>query len=106
MRVQKRTVIPANSVMRLQCVLDEDMADYMVEPKANTKLFSARTMHRGGDQPKVCLINLGDHHIVMQRKQVVGTELEVEELLDENNLPVINRVDRDEDNLPVACGQD
>ncbi len=49
-------VIPPNSVVRLQCLLSEEMSEYKLDPKAKLKVLSSRSVRTSDKCPKVCLI--------------------------------------------------
>ncbi len=50
------TVIPPNSVVRLQCLLSEEMSEYKLNTKAKLKVLSSRSVCTSDVCPKVGLI--------------------------------------------------
>ena len=49
--------------MRVGAQLSESMAgEYIVKAATKGELLIPRTLHNGGDNPVLCLINLSDHY--------------------------------------------
>jgi hypothetical protein len=56
--------VPPNSVMRVGAQLSESLAgEYIVKAATKGEILIPRTLHKGGDNPVLCLINLSDHHV-------------------------------------------
>ena len=60
--------VPPNSVMRVGAQLSETMGgEYIVKAATKGEILIPRTMHKGGDNPVLCLINLSDHHVELEK---------------------------------------
>ena len=60
--------VPPNSVMRVGAQLSESMAgEYIVKAATKGELLIPRTLHNGGDNPVLCLINISDHYIEVEK---------------------------------------
>ena len=56
--------VPPNSVMRVGAQLSESMAgEYIVKAATKGELLIPWTLHNGGDNPVLCLINISDHYV-------------------------------------------
>ena len=56
--------VPPNLVMRVGAQLSESMAgEYIVKAATKGELLIPRTLHNGGDNPVLCLINISDHYV-------------------------------------------
>ncbi|XP_070546257.1 uncharacterized protein [Ptychodera flava] len=55
--LQGRTTTPPNSVVRAPCHLSQTLGEYMIEPILELQVIMPRTVHEGGQQPKVCFVN-------------------------------------------------
>ena len=70
--------IPPNSVMRVGAQLSESMAgEYFVKAATKGEILIPRTLHKGGDNPVFCLINLSDHHVELENEEVLAYAEEV-----------------------------
>ena len=50
--------------MRVGAQLSESLAgEYIVKAATKGEILIPRTVHKGGDNPVLCLINLYDHHV-------------------------------------------
>jgi hypothetical protein len=59
--------VPPNSVMRVGAQLSESMTgEYIVKAATKGEILIPRTLHKGGDNPVLCLINLSDHYVVFE----------------------------------------
>jgi hypothetical protein len=70
--------VPPNSVMRVGAQLSESMAgEYIVKATTKGELLIPRTLHNGGDNPVLCLINISDHYIEVEKGEVLAYAEEV-----------------------------
>ena len=70
--------VPPNSVMRVGAQLSESMAGkYIVKADTKGEILIPRTLHNGGDNPVLCLINLSDHYIEVGKGEVLASAEEV-----------------------------
>jgi hypothetical protein len=75
--------IPPNSVMRVGAQLSETLGgEYIVKAATKGEILIPRTLHKVGNNPVLCLINLSDHHIEMPVKNQLQGMLAVFEPLD------------------------
>ena len=65
--IAKRIVIPPNSVARVECKLDRDLPDYVVEPDEHFTLILARSFHSSDKPLVVCAVNLTDNSLVLKK---------------------------------------
>jgi len=71
--------VPPNSVMRVGAQLSESMGkDYIVRATTRGEILIPRTLHKGGNNPVICLINLSDHHVELEKRVVLSHAEEVE----------------------------
>ena len=70
--------VPPNSVMRVGAQLSESMAgEYIVKATTKGELLIPRTLHNGGDNPVLCLINISDHYVEVEKGEVLAYTEEV-----------------------------
>ena len=70
--------VPPNSVMRVGAQLSESMAgEYIVKAATKGEILIPRTLHKGGDNPVLCLINLSDHYVELEKGEVFAYAEEV-----------------------------
>ena len=70
--------VPPNSVMRVGAQLSESMAgEYIVKAATKREILIPRTLHKGGDNPVLCLINLSDHYVELEKGEVLAYAEEV-----------------------------
>ena len=70
--------VPPNSVMRVGAQLSESMAgEYMVKAATKGEMLIPRTLHKGGDNPVLCLINISDHYVELEKGEVLAYAEEV-----------------------------
>ncbi|XP_060553282.1 uncharacterized protein LOC132714411 [Ruditapes philippinarum] len=75
--VCKSSTIPPNSITRLACDVSYQEDVYCLESMDNGELLIARTLHEGGTNPVVCLINLNDFHLKLKAGQQIAVAQEV-----------------------------
>jgi hypothetical protein len=74
--------VPPNSVMRVGALLSESMAgQYIVKAATKGEILIPRTLHNGGDNPVLCLINLSDHYVKVGKGEVLAYAEEVSQML-------------------------
>ena len=66
-KVAKRIVVPPNSMVHVQCVLEESLAQYMVESEEKDRYLTPRTLHSSGQDPKICLLNVTDKYLTIKK---------------------------------------
>ena len=70
--------VPPNSVMRVGAQLHESLErDYIVRVATKGEILILRTLHEGGNNPVLCLINLSDHHVELEKGVVLSYAEEV-----------------------------
>jgi len=70
--------VPPNSVMRVGAQLSESMArEYIVKAATKGELLIPRTLHNGGNNPVLCLINISDHYVEVEKGEVLAYAEEV-----------------------------
>ena len=63
--------VPPISVMRVGSQLSETLG------ATKGKILIPRTLHKGGDNPVLCLINLSNHHVELEKGEVLAYAEEV-----------------------------
>jgi hypothetical protein len=64
--------------MRVGAQLTESMAgEYIVKATTKGEILIPRTLHKWGDNPVLCLINLSDHYVELEKGEVVSYAEEV-----------------------------
>ena len=56
-----------NPVTRVQCKLDKQLSEYIVEPEDNLKVFIPRNVHDGGMKPAICVVNASDNFVTINK---------------------------------------
>ena len=70
--------ISPNSVMRVGAQLSESLeGDYIVRATTRGEILIPRTLPKGGNNPVLCLINLSDHHVELEKGVVLSYAEEV-----------------------------
>ena len=70
--------VPPNLVMGVGAQLCESMAgEYIVKAATKGEILIPRTLHKGGDNPVLCLINLSDHYVELEKGEVFAYAEEV-----------------------------
>lgn len=71
--VDKKVVIPPNSMMHVSCSVDDVLEQYMVEPRLNQRVIIPRTIHQSyQDRPQVCVLNLSDCRVKLKKGFHIG----------------------------------
>lgn len=83
--VNKRTVVPPNSVALVKCSLNRVLKtkDFFIEPPDESMLLIPRTLHNKGSAIKVCCINISSQNVVLQRDSEIAYAMEVYEITSE-----------------------
>ena len=65
--------------MRVEAQLSETLGgEYIVKAATKGEILIPRTLHKGGgDNPVLCLINLSDHHVELEKGEVLAYAEEV-----------------------------
>ena len=70
--------VPPNSVMRVGAQLSESTAgEYIVKAATKGEILIPQTLHKGGDNPVLCLINLSDRYVELEKWEVLAYAEEV-----------------------------
>ena len=65
--------------MRVGAQLSESLEkDYIVRATTRGEILIPRTLHKRGNNPVICLINLSDHHVELENGVVLSYAEEVE----------------------------
>lgn len=75
--VEKRSVIPPNSLAHIHCKTLSEMPDYVVEGVPGLRVIIPRTVHAAGQKPLVCVMNVGDNYVTMKKNTQIATAFEV-----------------------------
>jgi hypothetical protein len=51
--------------------------EYIVKATTKGEILIPRTLHKGGDNPVLCLINLSDHYVELEKGEVLAYAEEV-----------------------------
>ncbi|CAC5411456.1 unnamed protein product [Mytilus coruscus] len=76
--IREKITVPPNSVMKLSCQVNCELPSYIVEAGIHSGLLVPRTLHAGGSQPVVCLINTSDKHVHVRQGELIAQAVEVE----------------------------
>ena len=70
--------VPPNSVMRVRAQLSETLrGEYIIKAATKGEILIPPTLHKGGDNPVLCLINLSDPHVELEKGEVLAYAEEV-----------------------------
>ena len=70
--------VTPNSVMRVGAQLSETLGgNYIVKAATRGEILIPRTLHKGGNNPVLCLMNLSDHHVELEKGVVLAYAEEV-----------------------------
>ena len=73
MSLVKGCKVPPNSVTRVGAQLSESLGgEYIVKAATKGEILIPRTLHKGGDNPVLYLINLSDHHLELEKGEVLA----------------------------------
>ncbi|VDI79392.1 Hypothetical predicted protein [Mytilus galloprovincialis] len=75
---REKVMVPPNSVMKLSCQVNCEMPSHIVEAGIHSGLLVPRTLHAGGSQPVVCLINTSDKHVHVRQGELIAQAVKVE----------------------------
>ncbi|MCG7866421.1 MAG: retropepsin-like domain-containing protein [Candidatus Thiodiazotropha taylori] len=70
--VCKTTVIPPNVLMNIECMTDDNLSSYIVEPVDGHKFMVPPTAYLHSSRPKVFVLNLSDHNITLRKGQNIA----------------------------------
>jgi hypothetical protein len=71
--IDKRTVIPPNSMKHVHCHMGDDLYQYMIEPLESSKVFVAKSVHIHDSHPKICVLNLSNRYATLKRNRPIAT---------------------------------
>ena len=75
--VDKRKVIPPNSVAKIKCKLSQVLTnDYTLQGEPSSKYLIPRSVHSKGQDTIACVMNVTDNFIVMKKGMILGTATE------------------------------
>ena len=64
--------------MRVGAQLSEYLGgEYIVKAATKGEILIPRILHKGGDNPVLCLVNLFDHHVELEKGEVLAYAEEV-----------------------------
>ena len=84
--IQKRTVIPPNTAVRVKCNLNAKLKDYYVEPNKELKLAVPRIVRREHEDPLMCFVNHTENFQTLKKGKLVGHAYEIEATLKKEQL--------------------
>ena len=90
--LNKRTVVPPNLVVKVTGFAKMGNQPYTIEPGHKSKVLIPRTLHVGGTQPVLCLLNIFDRNIRIRRNQSIATAMEVDVLSTDIQAPKVENV--------------
>lgn len=70
--VCKTTVIPPNVLMNIECMTDDSLSSYIVEPVDGHRVMVPPTAYLHSSRPKVCVVNLSDHNVTLRKGQNIA----------------------------------
>ena len=75
--MDKRKVIPPNSVAKIKCKLSQVLTnDYTLQGEPSSKYLIPRSVHSKGQDTIACVMNVTDNFIVMKKGMILGTATE------------------------------
>ncbi|KAH3838408.1 hypothetical protein DPMN_111817 [Dreissena polymorpha] len=80
--VSKRTVVPPNSVVRVECCINTPMNDNYVEPCQGLDVVVPRVVRAAGEKPLICFVNSSDNFQTLKRGKLIGIAHETFEIVD------------------------
>ncbi len=69
--VCKTTLVPPQSAVKVQCEMDAEFPQYIVEPLSDNKVIIPRSVHQGGSTPVIFVVNLTERQVKLKQ----GTHL-------------------------------
>ena len=70
--VQRRTIVPPNTAKRITGVIDQKMGACMFEPSPELPAMAPRTLHEGGREIQMYVINPTDRHVHLAGEGLLG----------------------------------
>ncbi|KAH3826506.1 hypothetical protein DPMN_128412 [Dreissena polymorpha] len=70
--VGKRSVITPNFVKHVQCKLDGDMSQFIVEGYEGLDVLVPKTLHDKGKDATICVMNITDRYRVLKSRERVS----------------------------------
>lgn len=101
-RVQKRMVIPPQSVAKVNCKLDQDLSsDYMIESIESKKFIAPRVVREGGSDPIMCIVNPSDRYRLVKKDAEIGRAYTIDSVVEpkseEEEIQCVNQVGMSEE---------
>ena len=53
--------------MRVKCILDHELPDYVIEPVDDLKVLAPRVVRSAGEEPTLCLVNPSDRYRLIKK---------------------------------------
>ena len=101
--VEKRRVIPPNSVAKIRCKLSQELTnEYTLQGEPCSKYLVPRSVHSGGRDTVACVMNVSDSFIVMKKGMDLGTATEFDSEVQESSPEAMVRDVQEESKSP--CG--
>jgi predicted aspartyl protease len=76
-----RNVVPPNSVRHIRCKIESDMPDFIVEGIDDLEVLVPKTLHGGGKEATICVVNVTDNFRVLKKGKNVGYAYPVDEIM-------------------------
>lgn len=79
--VEKRTVIPPNSVVQVNVKLENQLENYVVEPcNAKVPVMIPRCLYSTQELPRICMVNASDGYFTLKQGTWIATAEQVQEV--------------------------
>ncbi|XP_053405820.1 uncharacterized protein LOC128559022 [Mercenaria mercenaria] len=94
--VCKRQVLPPHSVAKIQCRMDLNLPDYVIEPEENikAKFLSPKVVRSSGTKPIMCLLNTSDRYRVLKKGENIGNAYVIQDFFRSNDSGITSQVER------------
>ena len=70
--VQRRTIVPPNTAKKIIGVMDHTLGPCMFEPSPELPAMAARTLHEGGREIHMYVLNPTDRHVHLEGNRLLG----------------------------------
>ncbi|MEW8548561.1 MAG: retropepsin-like aspartic protease [Candidatus Thiodiazotropha sp.] len=88
--LNKRTVVPPNSVVKVKGFTEMGDQPYTIEPDHESKVLIPRTLYDGGSEPVICLVNVTERNVLIKRNQSIALATEVDVLPQKTQVPEVD----------------
>ena len=83
--VCKRRVIPPNSVVQVNCKINREMPQFVIEADTDLKVLIPKTVHSEGKTAVLCVVNATDKYRLFKKGKQVANAYPVDEVILEGN---------------------